>query len=84
MINCMKAWNYQQKPSGFPLNTEVIKKTHKIMMQDEKDVLAGNIESHLCLRVIMLLHQLVILKDIWKAQFLDFIKLKKMIQLWSP
>ena len=42
----------------------------------------GNIESHLYLQAIILLHQLVILKDTWKAQFLDFIKLKKMIQLW--
>ena len=25
-----------------------------------------------------------LLKDIWKAQFLAFMKLKKMIQLWSP
>ena len=37
----MKAWNYLQKASGLPLSTEIIKKTHKIMMDDEKDVLAG-------------------------------------------
>ena len=41
-------------------------------------------ESPLYLQAIILLHQLVILKDTWKAQFLDFIKLKKMIQLWLP
>ena len=39
MINCMRAWNYLQKPSGFPLSTEIIKQAHKIMMEDEKDVL---------------------------------------------
>ena len=41
MINCMKAWNYLQKTSDLPLSTEIIKKTHKIMMVDEKDVLVG-------------------------------------------
>ena len=34
----MRAWNYIQKTSGSPLNTEIIKQTHKIMM-DGKDVL---------------------------------------------
>ena len=32
MINCMKAWNYLQKTLDLPLNTEIIKQTHKIMM----------------------------------------------------
>ena len=32
MINCMGAWNYIQKTSGSLLNTEIIKQTHKIMM----------------------------------------------------
>ena len=41
MINCMRAWNYLQKTSGLALNTEIIKQTHKIMMEDEKDVLVG-------------------------------------------
>ena len=41
MINCMRAWNYLQKTSGLTLNTEIIKQTHKIMMEDEKDVLVG-------------------------------------------
>ena len=40
MINCMRAWNYQQKTTVFPMSTEIIKQTHKIMMEDEKDVLA--------------------------------------------
>ena len=41
MINCMKAWNYLQKTLDLPLNTEIIKQTHRIMMEDEKDVLEG-------------------------------------------
>ena len=40
MINCMKAWNYQQKTSDLSLNTEIIKQKHKIMM-DGEDILAG-------------------------------------------
>ena len=37
---CTRAWDYQQKISGFPLNAEIIKQTHKIMM-DGKDILVG-------------------------------------------
>ena len=40
MINCMKAWNYLQKTSDLPLNTEIIRQTHKIMM-DGEDILVG-------------------------------------------
>ena len=40
MINCMKAWNYLQKTLDLPRNTEIIKKTHRNMMEDEKEVLA--------------------------------------------
>ena len=35
-----RAWNYLQKTSDLPLNTEIIKQTHKIMMEDGK-VLVG-------------------------------------------
>ena len=41
MINCMKAWNYLQKTLDLPLNTEIIRQAHGLMMEDEKDVLAG-------------------------------------------
>ena len=37
----------------------------------------GNIESQQRFQVIIFLHQLVILKDTWKAQFLGFMRLKK-------
>ena len=37
----MNPWNYLQKTLDLPLNTEIIKQTHKIMMDGEKDVLAG-------------------------------------------
>ena len=37
----MKEWDYLQKTSDLPLSTEVIKQTHGLMMDDEKDALAG-------------------------------------------
>ena len=40
-INCMKAWNYLQETLDLPLSTEIIKQAHGLMMEDEKDVLAG-------------------------------------------
>ena len=39
MINCMKVWDYLQKTLDLLLSTEDIKQTHKIMLEDEKDVL---------------------------------------------
>ena len=39
-MNCMKPWNYLQKTSDLPLNTEIIMQTHKIMMNGE-DILMG-------------------------------------------
>ena len=42
----------------------------------------GNIESHLCVQVIIFLHQPAIFKDDWKTQFLGSMKRKRMIQLW--
>ena len=43
MIHYMRAWNYLQKTSDLPLRTEIVKQTHKIMMEhrDGKDVLIG-------------------------------------------
>ena len=49
------------------------------MMDGEKDVLVGNIESHLHLQTIIFLRQWVILKDTWKTQFLGLMRLKNMI-----
>ena len=40
MINCMGASNHLQKTLGLPLNTEIIKQTHRVMMENEK-VLVG-------------------------------------------
>ena len=40
MISFMKAWNYQQKTLDLPRSTEIIKQTHKIIIDGEKDVLA--------------------------------------------
>ena len=41
MKNCMKAWDCLQKTSDLPLSTEIVKQAHELMMEDEKDVLAG-------------------------------------------
>ena len=35
LINRMRAWNYLQKTSDLPLNTEVIRQTRKIMIDEE-------------------------------------------------
>ena len=75
----MEAYNYLQKTVDLPQNTEVIRQAHGLMMDGEKDILARNIESHLHFQAVIFLHWPVILKDTWKTQFLDFIKLKKMI-----
>ena len=40
MINCMKAWNCLQKISDIPLNTEIIRQTHRIIM-DNENILVG-------------------------------------------
>ena len=37
----MKAWNYLPKTLDLLLNTEIIKQTHRIMVEDEKDALVG-------------------------------------------
>ena len=37
----MKTWNYLQKTLDLPLNTEIIKQAHGLIMEDERDVLAG-------------------------------------------
>ena len=81
MINCMRAWNYLQKTSGFPLNIETIKQTHKIMMEDRKDILTGEYRKS----PVFVGHHIFALADhvkgIWKTQFLCFMKLKRVIQL---
>ena len=82
MVNCMNAWNYRQKTLDLPLNTEVIRQAHGLMMEDEKMFWWGNIQSHLHLQAITFLYQLVILKDIWKTQFLNFMNPSRTIQLW--
>ena len=63
----MKACNYLQKTLDLPLNTEIIRQAHGLMVEDEKDVLAGEYRNHLYFQAIIFLHQRVILKDIWKT-----------------
>ena len=37
----MKLWNHLQKTLDIPLNTEIIRQAHGLIMKDQKDVLAG-------------------------------------------
>ena len=41
MINCMRAWNYQQNSLDLPLNTKIVSQAQWLTMEDEKDVLAS-------------------------------------------
>ena len=51
---------------------------HKENHQDGKDVLVEEYrESHAFAGYNIFLHRLILLKDIWKTQFLGFMKLKK-------
>ena len=81
MINCMKVWNFLEKTLDLPLNTEIIRQAHGLVMEDEKDVLAGkgDIKRHQYWQAIIFLHRPAILKDTWKTQFLGLFRLKKMI-----
>ena len=85
MINCMRAWNYLQKTSGLPLNTEIIKKTHRIMMEDEKDILVGEYRKSPAFAGYHIFasagHNERYMED-KIFSFHETIKLKKMIQLW--
>ena len=76
-----RAWNYLQKTSDLPLNTEIIKQTHKIMMEDEK-VLVGEYRKSPAFADYHTFAPSSILKNGRKTQFLGFIRLNKMIQLW--
>ena len=73
----MKAWNYLQKASGLLLNTEIIKQTHKIMMEDENDIMVEEDRKSPVFLDYHILHQLAMLKDTCRGQFLGFMKLKK-------
>ena len=86
MINCMEAWNYIQKTSGSPLSIETIKKTHKIMMDNEKrhdvkDVLMGEFRKSSVFAGYHFFAPADLIERYMKVQFLGFMKLKRMIQL---
>ena len=51
-------------------------------MEDEKDVLAGEYRKSPAFAGYHTFAPTGHMKDRWKAQFSDLIKLKKMIQLW--
>ena len=83
---------------GMELHTKSIRfspehRGHQASTQDNdgqgKDVMGkmswwGNIESCLHLQAIIFLQQMALLNDMWKAQFLGFMKLKRTIQLRPP
>ena len=82
MINCMKAWNYIQKTLGSPLGTEIIKQTHKIMMEHRKDIL---VREYIKLSVFACYHIFVPAGHIERYMedaIFRFHETKKMIQLW--
>ena len=82
VINCMKAWNYLQKILDLLLNTEIIKQSHLIMMNGERDVLAGQYrKSPVFAGYLIFAPAGHIERYMEGAVFLDFVKLKKIIQL---
>ena len=58
-----RAWDYLQKTSGLPLNTETIKKAHKMMGKD------GDIEGHLYSQAIVFFLQLTPLVGWWMTPY---------------
>ena len=77
MINCMKAWKCLEKTSDLPLSTEIIKQTHKIIM-DGEDILVGKYRKS---SVLAGYYIFAPVSYIERTQFLDFMKLKTMIPL---
>ena len=73
----MKAWNYLEKSSDLPLSTEIIKQTHKIMMDGEKDVLAGDYRKSPAFADYHIFAPAGYIEDTWKTQFLGFVKPEK-------
>ena len=76
-INCMRAWDYLQKTSDLPLNTELIRQAHELRIEDEKDVLAGEYRNSPAFAGYHPFGSAGHIERYIKAQFLDFIKLKK-------
>ena len=73
--------------SGPPLYIEIIKQTRKIMSdkekhRDGKDVLAGEYRKLSAFAGYHIFASAGLIEDTWKAQFLAFLKLKRMTQLW--
>ena len=79
MINCMKAWNYL---SNLPLNIKTIKQTYKIIMDGEKGAVAWEYRKSSVFAGYHTFASACYIERYMKAQFLDFMKLKRMIQLW--
>ena len=83
----MKAWNYLQKTSGSPLSTDIIKQTHKIMMdkeshRDGKDVLAGEYKKLPVFGGYDIFAPAVLIERHIEGAIFRFHEIKKMILLW--
>ena len=78
----MKACNYLQKTSDLPMSTEIIKQTHKIIMDGEKDVLAGEYRKWPAFAGYHTFAPAGHIERYMEDALLDFIKLNKMAKLW--
>ena len=59
-----------------PMDAQDYQASNGLLIEDEKDVLAGKYRKSPAFAVYHILYRLVILKDTWKTQFLDFMKPK--------
>ena len=41
MLNCMKAWISLQNTLGLPLNIDITRQAHVLIMEDKKDFVEG-------------------------------------------
>ena len=57
-----------------PLNTEIIRQVHGLVMEDEKDVLVGEYRKSPVFAGYHIFATAGYIKDTWKTQFLGFIK----------
>ena len=67
MINCIKAWDYRQKTLDLPLNTEIIRQAHGLMMEDEKGFLVGEYRKSPAFAGYRIFAPASLLKDTWKT-----------------
>ena len=77
----MKLWNHLQKTLDIPLNTEIIRQAHGLIMKDQKDVLAGKYRKSPAFAGYHIFAPAGYIERYMEDA--GFMRLKKMIQLWS-